>query len=58
MVLYSIVIVKPNDGENINLEFELKAPLKSHTIMNEFLSLTPLEGRVFLTYGLKPRFPY
>jgi hypothetical protein len=38
MVLCSILVAQPDGGENINLEFELKAPLKSHTLMNEYIA--------------------
>ena len=30
-------ISQPDGGENINPEFELKAPLKAHTVMSEFM---------------------
>lgn len=37
MVLYNVCISQPDGGEDINLEFELKAPLKAHTVMGQFL---------------------
>ena len=44
MVLCNISVSQPDGGENINLEFELKAPLKTHTIMNEFILTGISEG--------------
>jgi len=37
MVLCNISIAQPDGGDEINLEFELKAPLKTHTAMQEFI---------------------
>ena len=37
MILYNIVVAQPDGGESIDLKFELKAPLKSHTVMHEFM---------------------
>ena len=44
MVLYNIVVTQPDGGENIDLEFDLKMPLKSHTVMNNLMVAGLTEG--------------
>jgi len=38
MVLYNVCIGQLDGGGDLTLEFELKAPLKSHTVMHEFMT--------------------